>query len=215
VLQLGPLWANSSFEFEDANGDLKAMFHGSQNVDMQIVTSISAMQRLPDLSRRLEKDSPAEKFYSELKFGAQSKSTPIGQNIFKLGAASKCTLAENVKNKLIQVLGLTPFGTVKKFNRIKIGRQVFHSKAYSRVYKRNSYTVVFKESGDQLESYGQIQFYLLHQPPCSHPPFHTCACCKATPFAVIWRLEPEGSVQFADCESDITLNHIQAVKKPR
>lgn len=36
VEQLGPLWANSSFEFEDANGDLKSMFHGSQNVDMQV-----------------------------------------------------------------------------------------------------------------------------------------------------------------------------------
>ncbi|XP_074612396.1 uncharacterized protein LOC141866757 [Acropora palmata] len=115
VSQLGPLWANSSFEFEDANGDLKALFHGSQNIDMQIVTSISAMQSLPELSRRLEKDSPAAKFYSKLKFGAQSKVTPIGQGIFKLGAASKCSLALNIKAKLVQSLGMMPFGTVKKF----------------------------------------------------------------------------------------------------
>lgn len=39
VLQLGPLWANSSFEFEDANGDLKSLFHGSQNIDMQVTTA--------------------------------------------------------------------------------------------------------------------------------------------------------------------------------
>ena len=39
VLQLGPLWANSSFEFEDANGDLKALFHGYQNIDMQVITA--------------------------------------------------------------------------------------------------------------------------------------------------------------------------------
>lgn len=39
VSQLGPLWANSSFEFEDANGDLKALFHGSQNIDMQVITA--------------------------------------------------------------------------------------------------------------------------------------------------------------------------------
>lgn len=56
--------------------------------------------------------------------------TPIGQGIFKLGAASRCTLALNIKAKLVQSLGMTPFGTVKKFSRIKIGRQVFHSKAY-------------------------------------------------------------------------------------
>ncbi|KAJ7373292.1 hypothetical protein OS493_012883 [Desmophyllum pertusum] len=169
------------------------------------------------LSRRLEKDSPAAKFYSKLKFGIQSKLTPIGQDIFKLGAASRCILDETIKPKLLQVLGLIPFGTVKKFNRIKIGRQVFHGKAYSRVSKRNSYTVVYKKREDQVEYYGQIQFFLLHQPPpCEHGPLHlSCQSCKETSLAVIWRLEPEITVQFADCESEITVNHIQAVKKPR
>ena len=42
-----------------------------------------------------------------------------------------------------------------------------------------------------------------------------CELCKETPFAVIWKLEPEPSVQFADSESEITLKHIQAVKKPQ
>ena len=140
--------------------------------------------------------------------------TPIGQGIFKLGAASRCTLALNIKAKLVQSLGMTPFGTVKKFSRIKIGRQVFHSKAYSRVSKQNSFTVVYQEEADQCESYGQIQFFLLHQPPCSHRPLRPCELCKETPFAVIWKLEPEPSVQFADSESEITLKHIQAVKKP-
>lgn len=36
VEQLGPLWANSSFEFESANGKLKSLFHGSQNIDIQV-----------------------------------------------------------------------------------------------------------------------------------------------------------------------------------
>lgn len=132
-----------------------------------------------------------------------------------MGAASNCTLAENIKANLVEVLGETPFGTVKKFSRIKIERQVFHSKAYSRVSKRNSYTVAYRERMDQPESFGQIQFFLLHRPPCTHQLPHFCQLCKETPFAVIYRLEPEETVQFADCESEITLNHIQAVKKPR
>jgi hypothetical protein len=37
VKQLGPLWADSSFEFESANGHLKSMFHGTQNIDMQVL----------------------------------------------------------------------------------------------------------------------------------------------------------------------------------
>ena len=108
-----------------------------------------------------------------------------------------------------------PFGTVKKFSRIKIGTQVFHSKAYSQVSKRNGFTVLYKEEADQFESYGQIQFFLLDQPPCSHRPLHPCQLCEGTPFGVIWKLEPEPAVQFADNESEITLNHIQAVKKHR
>lgn len=36
VEQLGPLWANSLFEFESANGELKSLFHSSQNIDMQV-----------------------------------------------------------------------------------------------------------------------------------------------------------------------------------
>ena len=135
--------------------------------------------------------------------------------MFKLGASSRSTLAENIKGKLVQSLGMTPFGMVKTFNRTKIGRQVFHSKSYSRVSKRNSYTVVYKEKADQGDSYGQIQFFLLHQPPCTHGPLHTCQLCRGTPFAVIWKLEPDQSVQLADCESEITLRDIQAVKLPR
>ena len=141
--------------------------------------------------------------------------TPIGKDIFKLGAANRCKLAGNVKAKLIQVLGSTPLGTVKKFTRVKIGKEVFHSKAYSRVSKRNSYTVAYKEKGDQAESFGQVQFFLLHQPPCVHGPLHVCQLCKEKAFAVIWRLEPERAVQFTDQESAITLNHIQAIKKAR
>ena len=37
VHNLGPLWANSTFDFEDANGELTALFHGTQNIDMQVI----------------------------------------------------------------------------------------------------------------------------------------------------------------------------------
>ena len=77
---------------------------------------------------------------------------PIGQDIYKLAAASKCILDENVKGKLLQLRGMTPFGTVKKFNSVKIGREVFHGKAYARVSKRNSYTVVYNKQPGQVES---------------------------------------------------------------
>ena len=62
----------------------------------------------------------------------------------------------------------TPFGTVKKFYRIKIGSEVVYGKAYARVSKRHSYTVVYKEEQGEAECYGHIQYFLLHRPHCYH-----------------------------------------------
>ena len=36
VHELGPLWSNSCFPFEDYNGDLRDLFHGTKNVDGQV-----------------------------------------------------------------------------------------------------------------------------------------------------------------------------------
>ena len=36
VRDLGPLWSNSCFPFEDYNGDLRDLFHGTKNVDGQV-----------------------------------------------------------------------------------------------------------------------------------------------------------------------------------
>ena len=36
VADLGPLWANTCFEFENANGIIKKLFHGTRKIDMQV-----------------------------------------------------------------------------------------------------------------------------------------------------------------------------------
>lgn len=36
VRDLGPLWSNSCFPFEDYNGDLRDLFHGTKNVNGQV-----------------------------------------------------------------------------------------------------------------------------------------------------------------------------------
>ncbi len=36
VRHLGPLWAHSCFPFENANGNMLKLFHGSQGVDKQV-----------------------------------------------------------------------------------------------------------------------------------------------------------------------------------
>ena len=36
VQQLGPMWANTCYEFENANGELKQLFHGTRKIDIQV-----------------------------------------------------------------------------------------------------------------------------------------------------------------------------------
>jgi hypothetical protein len=49
VRNLGPLWAYSCFPFETANGYVTKLFHGTQHVDMQILSSVNVIQMLPEL----------------------------------------------------------------------------------------------------------------------------------------------------------------------
>ena len=44
VKQLGPLWTHSCFPFEDFNGDLKDLFHGTQNIPGQVISCSTEVQ---------------------------------------------------------------------------------------------------------------------------------------------------------------------------
>jgi len=54
-------------------------------------------------------------------------------------------------------LGVRP-SKWSSFQRIRIGREVFHSRTYLRCVARNSYTVNFRKYGEILV--GQVEFYL-------------------------------------------------------
>jgi len=48
VKNIGPLWACSCFWFEDYNGDLRRLFHGTQKVELQVAFSV-CIQMIPEL----------------------------------------------------------------------------------------------------------------------------------------------------------------------
>ncbi|XP_068727677.1 uncharacterized protein [Montipora capricornis] len=66
VRDLGPLWSNSCFPFEDYNGDLRDLFHGTRNVDGQIVTAVSIIQKLPEIARSMDTSAEVKAFYEHL-----------------------------------------------------------------------------------------------------------------------------------------------------
>lgn len=64
VRSLGPLWTHSCFHFEDKNGFLLKTFHGTQNIQFQIISAVSIAKKLPQVRRTfLPEGGPVTDFY--------------------------------------------------------------------------------------------------------------------------------------------------------
>ena len=66
VIDLGPLWTHFCFCFEDFNGELRGLFHGTQRIEEQIVLAISVQQKISELVSLLENGSIPQEFYEHL-----------------------------------------------------------------------------------------------------------------------------------------------------
>ena len=89
VRNLGPLWTHSCFPFESYNGNLLKHFHGTQNVELQIVSAVAITQSLPSLKLKLIPGSIEEEFFNSLMNPFHvSKEQVIEKNIAALGSSS-------------------------------------------------------------------------------------------------------------------------------
>ena len=49
IKNLGPLWSFSCFSYEDYNGDLRNLFHGTQHIALQVITALCFQQKIPEI----------------------------------------------------------------------------------------------------------------------------------------------------------------------
>ena len=90
VRNLGPLWTHSCFPFENYNGEMLKLFHGTQNVPFQIASAVLIIQRLPLLENQLPKSSGQKEFYKKVTSPyACTTEIEIEQGIFAMGAFNK------------------------------------------------------------------------------------------------------------------------------
>ncbi|KAK3744830.1 hypothetical protein QZH41_008812 [Actinostola sp. cb2023] len=91
VQQLGPLWAHSCFPFEDYNGDLKDLFHGSQNIPGQIIQSVSILQKIPEVAARAVESEQVKRLFDDLTNRSHccKRTEAISNNIYVVGALEK------------------------------------------------------------------------------------------------------------------------------
>ena len=75
VRRTGPLWTTSCFPFEDFNGKLKVLIHGSKKSHLQIVTNLSMHIRVCTLKHEwLDEESEAFNFCEKMLSPAKIKS---------------------------------------------------------------------------------------------------------------------------------------------
>ncbi|XP_013421011.1 uncharacterized protein LOC106181232 [Lingula anatina] len=157
VTELGPLWTQSCFFYEDLNGDLRKLFHGTSSVELQISSAVVIHQQLPELVKQLLPGTEAEIFYFKLakKTLPHNRSLLFGHN-YAIGHFVSCNLLDRTRQLIEDICG--PIKRVQQFCRLLMNGITFQSLSYRNVTKRNSYTVrcLSRENG----IIGQIQYFL-------------------------------------------------------
>lgn len=137
VHELGPLWAFPCFSFEDANGELLQLFHGTQSIDLQIVNAVHVFQMLPLLSQTISNRSIASDFVKKLsKF---QENADLSQ-FHLLGKPYQKELSEELQLCIIKLANKVEFH-INFYCRAVVRGVIYQSLDYKRVSKRNSYTV--------------------------------------------------------------------------
>ncbi len=159
VEDLGPLWTQSTFFYEDLNGDLRAMFNGTRSVHNQVLEAVSIQHQLPILAKNLQPGSAVAEMYSLMTnyHKINSPLTRIRPGLCAVGSFKPCNLPRNIQNRLEVMYGDNL--EVDKFERIRLRNSIITSMSYRDSYiKRVSYTVCYRH-GDVLK-YGQVRYFL-------------------------------------------------------
>ena len=216
VQDLGPLWSYSCFPFEDANGLLMSLFHGTQHVELQIVSSVNILQRLPIMIQEME-NVPLEisNFFKDMHKRSRlnktkskddrTAATPLGKGVSKI-------LPNDVYVKIVSILGFHPHKCFC-YKRILLRGQVYHSKEYSRVTVRNSHSVKYIECNTNATRYGVILYFCLAKHCICE--YESCQC-KCSLFAAIQNYDIVQSTAMEENVQNVmkvTVPHIKVAQK--
>ena len=110
-------------------------------------------------------------------------SIQLEEGVHLLGAFSEMEVTEQLKNAILNCSGEKVLGWCQAFKRVLIKVEVFHSKSYGHVFRRNSYTVTYEDNNCDHRSqcncktaYGQVQHFIKHTPACQNACVALCKC---------------------------------------
>ena len=162
VRYLGPLFTHSCFAFEDKNGVLLKMIRGTQNIDCQIITGVSFLQRLPELKQStVTKGSDIEKLCHSIEnSNILIRGLKLGKHIYVLGAIKMKVLTDLEHNVVCRCLGYNPaLRQYKYFKRLEFHDFLIYGTSYSRMIKRDNSTISYKENDALL--FAKVIYFLI------------------------------------------------------
>lgn len=165
VRALGPLYTHSCFSFEDKNGFLLKMIQGTQNIDSQIVTGVSFVQKIPELKQRFLENtvegSKLEKLLNAIEYpNLLIRGEMIERGVYILGGVKLRDLLEDEYTKFCDFLGYAPVNEkFRTFKRIDFFNYIIYGLHYKRMTKRDNSTVMYMDGNDVC--FGRVRFFLL------------------------------------------------------
>lgn len=136
----GPLSCNSAFTFENYNGILKCLIHGTKNRGKELMKNVRIAHAVEVLRGKL----------IAFRHSGQIKKTEL------LNACTPQPCLSAADKALLATHGFDE--SAKLYCRARIGRDVYTSDQYTRERKRNNFTVKFKHGSST--AYGTIKFFV-------------------------------------------------------
>ena len=133
----GPLWTHSLFGFENMNGHIRQLFHGTRQVLDQLVFSIKAEQSLLFKTYKLNERETA--------YFPQGSKSSTGWRFE--GKSKKVELANNIHKKIEECIGRKLHNHHHLISRFRCGSSLFQSEYFSKKSRlRDSCVCSFRHS---------------------------------------------------------------------
>lgn len=106
VEDLGPLWSSSCFYFEDFNGQLRHLFHGTQKIECQIASAVGVHQSFPRLARFLRHGTcEMDLFQKMTEKKVQKINEFVSDGLYVVGAYFRRSSTSAEEEAIISVVG--------------------------------------------------------------------------------------------------------------
>lgn len=158
VKELGPLWVYSCFHFEGQNGILKNLIHGTQKVDIQLISSYSYLRNLPIATDSLTSTPETFKHLYFKQRLPQHNCIEVSQRVYLLGKPNNNTVADEEK----LALAASGYGIddYKGYSRMLFSNLKVNSCKWNKKHHRKDNSVIgYYSLNSHTVEYGIIQIF--------------------------------------------------------